>query len=416
MSSQVKTREDFKFTAFDVETVDKQFQEVVETITPDLGHEEIMKKFHKILHNRVMPAVVYGADSPAMTVYRVTPIYDEFDPLKKSCYSYPPNPSQGRANIEGSPVFYGALDPMTAILEMKGTIAEAEKFYISKWKLDFKSDIVVHSLLMNSQTIQQDHVLNGLSGKHHEQLKQMVGHPTIPEKIQDGYIHAIEKMGDLFTTKGDSLYHITSAYSHEIMYTVRGKGVSIPIIAFPSVENKQNSVNWAIHPTIADSEHMKLMEVYEMSIKENLMEEDEPTLRMSIHRRGIFEEEEFQRWEGTRFTVLDIDFSEMQLYTYNETLLRGEEVKDLEINKSGTTVEKWLNKMMNTDDFYDYLSQLPVENDSEEGILSSAVHTYEHQIILQLDHGNQVQTENGMSCIHRLLIPFKWTKRFTPID
>lgn len=125
-----------------------------------MDQNDLMKEFHRILHNRVLPALVFDSESPEFILYRITEKYEDFNPNVSSCYSYNPNPKCfGRAHKVEFPVFYGALDPLTAITEMKGTLNNGQRFYLSKWRIKFNSEVLIHSLLINSKTIESEHIL-----------------------------------------------------------------------------------------------------------------------------------------------------------------------------------------------------------------------------------------------------------------
>jgi hypothetical protein len=232
----------FDFTVFLKETIDKQFEQIQKELKPTMDYKILIKEFHKILHNRVLPTLVYDSKSEEFTIFRITKPWGNFDFNNPKSYSYNPNPKDvGRAHRKGFPVFYGSIDPFTAFSEMKDSIKINDKFYMSRWKLKFKSDTNVYSLVINSSTKNSEHILNSFIKRPYEGMKNMF--KNIPNEFKEGNIYAIEKMGDLYTTKGNSNYHITSAYSYEIMYDGKPKGINIPILLYPSVENNLNSIN-----------------------------------------------------------------------------------------------------------------------------------------------------------------------------
>ena len=100
-------------------------------------------------------------------IYRITDTYEGLNPNDVNCYSYRRPFSQvcqGRANIAGKPVFYGSLDVVTAIAEMKGRIKTNEKYYISKWRL--KTDNLLMCVLMvNSKTLEPSNPLSKIASK-----------------------------------------------------------------------------------------------------------------------------------------------------------------------------------------------------------------------------------------------------------
>lgn len=412
MSDNSGEQDGINFQAFTVERIDEQFDEIKNSIKPDWSHKKIMKELHRILVNRMMVTNIYDKDSQHVLLYRVTVEYDGFDPTAAKSYSYPPNPKMGRANLKGSPVLYTSIDPVSAIAEMKGAIKEGEWFHISKWELNFYNDLYAHTLVLNPATSEDGHFLSPLTRTLNQQIRGMVS--KIPLKFQDGFLYAVQKMGELYATPNKSMYHITSAYSHSILYTLREQNFDMPLIVYPAVENDQSSVNYAMHPSLADSSMMQLKEVYQVALKENKLKE-EGHLKLSINRRGIFGEGKFVKWQAVFFEIVSIDYENIEIATYNKTKFKGEEANVLRINNTDTTVKDWVDGSIYGDEFQRLIADQPMYEEAENP-LNSDVKVYEYGLILELNHGNQVETEEGMSCIWRVLIPVKWKKEYQDIE
>ena len=83
--------------------------------------------------------------------FRVRGLSNSEDETKQDTHSYPPkkNNRLGRCNLKSKPVFYAALDPVTAIYEYLNTGNENEVIHISQWKLKNKTSIGTFNIMQN---------------------------------------------------------------------------------------------------------------------------------------------------------------------------------------------------------------------------------------------------------------------------
>lgn len=400
----------FNFTVFSKETIDQQFDEIKSKLKPSMDYKLILKEFHRILHNRVLPTLIYDTESDKFTVFRITKPWDDFVIENPNSYSYNPEPKDiGRAHRKGFPVFYGSIDPYTAFSEMKDSLKINDTFYLSRWRIKFKSDTKVHSLIINSSTKNSDHVLNSVIKRLHQGLKDMV--KNIPDEFKDGYTYAVEKMGDLFTTKGSANYHITSAYSHEILYDVKTKGLNIPIMIYPSVENSLNSINWAIHPSVVDSDEMRLQDIFELSLKENNTNNDKQDVSVLIHKKGTVVSESKISWQIPHFTEFKIDYNNLNVKTYNNEVISGKKVSKLKINNTNVSIKNLIDNNINRKQIQEKLPEI-TSNTQKDSELDFEKETFNWSMILQFEHGNEIETTKGKSCINLIQVPICWTRKY----
>lgn len=400
----------FNFTFFSKETIDKQFEQIQKQLKPSMDYKVLIKKFHKILYNRVLPTLIYDSKSEEFTIFRITKPWVNFDCNNPKSYSYNPNPKDvGRAHRKGFPVFYGAIDSFTAFSEMKDSIKINDKFYMSRWKLKFKSDTNVHSLIINSSTKNSEHILNSLIKRPYEGLQNMV--KNIPNEFKEGHIYAIEKMGDLFTTKGNSNYHITSAYSHEIIYDAKSKGINIPILLYPSVENSLNSINWAIHPSIVDSEEMKIQDVFELSLKENNSKNEKGDVSVLIHKKGIFDHDSSINWQVPHFSNFTISYDNLNIRTYNNQIIKGKKASKIKVNDTEFTIKELIENNINRKEIQKKTPEITSKS-QENSSLDFVKETFSWSMVLQFEHGNEIETKIGKSCINLIQVPISWTREF----
>ena len=242
-----------------------------------------------------------------------------------------------------------------------------------------------------------------------EGLQNMV--KNIPNEFREGYIYAIEKMGDLFTTKGISNYHITSAYCHEILYDAKSKGINIPILLYPSVENNLNSINWAIHPSIVDSDEMNIQDVFELSLKENNSKNKNGEVRVLIHKKGILDHNLSINWQIPHFSKFKIHFDKVSIRAYNEQIIKGKTASKLKVNDSELTIKELITKNINRNKIQEKIPEM-TSNSQEDSVLDLEKEIFSWSLVLQFEHGNEINTEIGKSCIHLIQIPISWKREF----
>jgi hypothetical protein len=397
------------YTFFTKETIDNQFKEIKEKLTPSMDSKTLMKEFDKILCNSIISIQSFDQNSPEFWVYRVTPIYKGFNPDISESYSYNRNPeNNGRAHKFGSPVFYGAINTTTAISEMKGELDNGQKFYLSRWKIKFQKTTHIHSLVINSETIKTNHLLSGVANSIHNQLATIFN--KIPQEYSEGQMYSIEKMGDLFTTATDSFYHITSAYAHEIIYNSKSKGINIPIIIYPSVANNFNGINWAINPSFVDSKNMELEDVFELNIMKNNLNSDMESVDLNMLRKAKISEGNIKYWQMLCFKILKIDYELIQIKTDFSENLSFKKAYLLKLNDKTSTIKDLIissfKKLKIEENLYN------LEKLKEEELFNFTKKEYKNNIVLNFKNGNKIVTENGENNIQQITVQIKWIREF----
>jgi hypothetical protein len=388
------------FKTFSKQELDNQFLNI-ENISSSLSHIEIQKQISTILFNRAMSILIFNENTPEFEVFRVTQKYDGFDPNKIEGYSYNKNPSQQRANIKDNPVLYVSSSPINSILEMKNKLGLNEHFYISKWKIKFNKKTNIHSLLYNTKTINKDHSLNYIVNYQYKNLKEIAKNTN-----SETYTYAIQKMGDLFCKPTDKFYHITSAYSHHILYENKNT-MNVPIILYPAVESDQNGINWAIHPDFVESTSMKMKEVYEVT----LTSKNDLEIGINIFRKGILQSNNSISWKDVIIKIINVNYLDLEIITYDEQIFKGKEALNKKLFNKNIDVKKWLKTELYSNEFYDKLAHYPSQTKSKIP-LSFNNETFEYLILSELNHGVEIITEKSISCIKWFVIPIKWVKKY----
>lgn len=400
----------FNFDIYIQDIIDLKFLKIQEEAKTDMNQKEIMEIIDKHLPDRLYVTQTLDDNIPSLKLFRVTFPYEGFNPNKKECYSHPPKEitEEGRANLKGFPVFYGSFDIGTALAEMKNKMVTGATFYLSLWEIKFEKPIHAHSLIYNSTTLSSDSILNTISQVQDEMLEKPVR--NLPTTHINNFKYLVKKMGDMFTMPSDKHYHITSAYAHHILYELPKKKVNMPILIYPSVENKQNSLNFAIHPKLVESNMMDLLQVFKIELKEK----DSDRYKINFGHRGRFGGRKKPVWDQLTLSLENGDFTNLQLKTYNDTFFKGKDAFKLKINNSKKTVKDWLNQEMSSTIFRAInTNQLEGENIHP---LEFEGESYTQQLIIEYDHGNKVPTSKGLSSIHIVSFPITWKNYFKEFD
>jgi hypothetical protein len=404
--------ENIDYTFFNKSEVRAQFKRLKKELTTSFSPDEIASLISKILVNRTVLTKTFNELDEDLILYRISRKFEDFNINEKSSYSYPPNPNQQRANIASKPVLYTSFDVLTALSEMKEQIEIGEIFYISKWRISFKNPVIAHLLIVNTTTSSSTRTIGKLSQEQIHALKETV--KNIPQKFQVGYIESIKQMGDLYTTPTKEYYHITSAYSHNILYKIREQKAYVDMLIYPAVESRQNSINIAIHPDLVNSNKMNLEEAYEVTLKENtLKNEKNGIVSIDILKKGVFSKGTKVQWLSPVFSLTNINFHELQIYTYNESLFKGQEAYSKKIINKGITVKDWLEKLINDKDFSTLSSKHLPAIDSQD-ILEEDIIQIKHQLLFEMDHGNKIETLNDTSCIKLVSITLEIKYEYVP--
>lgn len=247
----------------------------------------------------------------------------------------------------------------------------------------------------------------------HNKFKDLVKRLSLEN--QEGYIYAIERMGDLFTTPDNTLYHITSSYCHEILYSEKYKDLSISAIIYPSVANNQNSINWAIHPSFVDSDNMELHEVFELSLEENNLNNQKGNIRINVHKKRKFYSGRFDSWKVPNYKLIKVDFQKLQIKTNNNSIIKGKEVYLKSVNESNKTVKDLVNESIDFINLPKSISEMLV-NENEESFLDFKKREYTSAIILKFPNGNKILTKDGISCIPKIYLPINWIKEYIALN
>lgn len=403
----------FPIKVFSSDAADRQFQHIINSTSADMSHTQIMKTIHNTLENGFVLTIPFKNDGFLSKVYRVTTLYKEFDKNIAKSYANPDYPSLGRANLKNTPVFYASFDHMSALREMKEKLAPGVKLYISEWEMDFQETVNAHSLILNSKTSKPNEPLYELVSRQEEKLKSSVSNLT--KKGREAFVYSIKKMGDLFSSKGETFYHITSAYAHFILYEARKQKAIMPMLLYPSLENKSRSINFAIHPDFVKGDKMNLKQVFEITITDpNLKDASKDDgISYEVHRKGVFNGLPTPTWQVPYVEILEVDFEDFQIKTHNGSVYKGSMAQELSIENSSFTMKKYVLEHLVENDVLESLKQFDPEDEKSSPMEESYGGTHEHIILLNItEHNISIEVNNTTESIELITFAVKWDNSF----
>lgn len=387
------------FVFFSKEEIDKQYDNVVKDCHNVESYEEVKKILHIGFYNKMFMAQKYEEDIGTIKVYRVTTEYEGFDPINPSCFSYPPNPSRGRANLKGYPVFYCSFNPTVSLLEMKDDFNPDTIYYVSEWEIVFKGDTLCHPLLYNSKTSLSDFS----TANHAKDMMDRFIANTVLHKISDdnkeSLKHLLTKLGDLFTLPTSDYYNITSAYAHNLLYELKEQDFDISLLMYPSVTSEHKGVNLAIHPNFVNSK-MRLKTISRIRVTSY----SEIKTGISLISAGLPISDKID-WYHPSIDNIEMDYQGFELLIKDGSVIKGFDALNLSINNSTATVKDVLHEV-----FEDNKKKLPMPELGRFGSLFPFEEkTHEVMFSQTFNDSLLIETTNGFSSIEKLNIGIRYT-------
>lgn len=336
-----------------------------------------------------------------MSVYRITRAFPNMKVDSHKSYSYAPicKSQNGRANTKYNPVFYGAFDPLTAISEMKGSLALNTSFYISEWK--FKpGKTIVYNMLGNDINSNKKNPLFKIS--RNIIIESELSISKDKKNYSDNSI-LIKDLSNLFTHRGNQYYHITGALTHNMMYKHINELDKSAVLIYPSVESKHKFVNIAIPPHVADNSNIfELVSVNEISmIKDEILNKQKASFKHK--RKAYFQNNHFAEWFYGKIIIKNINFNKLEIKLYNDTIIKGKEVSKKKLYQTFIRIDEMvtnqINYMLEKNGFPEDMIFGKSKNLLADGIINDFV------IFLELGHGNKFPNENSYSCIRYIQVP-----------
>lgn len=230
-----------------------------------------------------------------------------------SNFRYPPRKingkmlAMGRANRTGQQVFYSSIDKHTTIVELQPYINKNESIvYISTWGIKNIKKKINMKLLFSGLSVDKDSYAEVFRKSVERGFNKLF--QQMPEPHKQNLFYAQKKYQELFTSEGEEYYHISSSIIHDIFVRYLEQKADVPIVAYPSVAKKKESINFAIRKDFFDK-HMYLKRVDKIIVKSIEKEE----INMTGIGRAV-EENGKLKWLKLKVTLAPINYKSVYLY------------------------------------------------------------------------------------------------------
>lgn len=311
-----KLSDKFTIKIFSKEYYDKAFEEIKQipkTWPPSKVTEFVRKKLSSSIF-LVQQQDKNAIESINLHRARVMEMGQVIDENDISNYHYPPRKRKngkmlpmGRANRIGQQVFYASIDKHTTIIELQPDIIQNESIiYLSTWGIKDIERSVNMKLLFSGLSVDKDSYAEIFSKSMEQGFNQLF--QQMPEPHKSNLSYAQKKYQELFTSEGDEYYHISSSIVHDIFVKYLKQKVNVPIIVYPSVAKKKESINFAIRRDFFDK-HIYLKRVDKIIVKSIAKEE----INMTVIERAIVENAKL-KWLKLRVTIKPINYKSISLY------------------------------------------------------------------------------------------------------
>ncbi len=225
--------------------------EEVKKLSPSEIRKLIFKRFHGI------PVYSMPIISSNLEIFRVT----DFKPdgivsnLKKD-YSYNPSGTQGRCNLEGQKIFYGALSPETAIKEKHPE--SNQEIFISKWILKN------HELIFFGFDNTENPSLSVFTDKFKNANEIIFKNVTQEQK--EMAINKLNIFNSIFSLRGQDYYHLSSALTNSF-FSLYPNIRNFFVITYPSITQDKSDINFAFRYEFADDPNfLELQSVFHIQV------------------------------------------------------------------------------------------------------------------------------------------------------
>jgi len=224
--------------------------------------DQIQTEYNKAC--RIFPfggTIIEPQVANSFSIFRVRKNLGEFEyPNLISNFSYPPSALctwAGRANLKYRPVFYGAMEPETALLECKPKLNDM--LYLSVWGIDSDNSFIWSSLLPFDLPI--ENIWNQIAKKQKENVDRQSKLAGVEKNKELKYLY--ETTAKWFLLEDDG-YTKSSWISNKYLYGM----TNVAVLAYPSISTARKTTCLAINPNFVDC-YMKIKKTYMFDIIKN---------------------------------------------------------------------------------------------------------------------------------------------------
>lgn len=392
---------------------EEQYNKIVEDllkIPSDWTPKQISKLVSEKFSLTLIPGQpLHKSVVEAFPFYRIRVWNEDDAPVDESnstSFSYPSvkeNIRMGRANIAGMQVLYGSGDPHTPYHELKDYIEPGKSIiYMSKWGLKPDAEnAVMRNLFLgipfedaeSYASIMSKSIDDGV--KHH--LRKW------PVDVRDKFLYGQKKYNELFCAEGKEYYHVTSAMIHEHFNPDSKNRMEIPIVTYPSVAKKKDSVNFVMKKDFVDK-YMYIKEVQKIIVKEI---KDEAINVVLLSKGSVVEGK--IKWKTIKATFDNVD------YRNAKVVFNGDKntIQDLKAEDKITTCCE--NHGMTLEQFFLKSNKTP--NDIMQAFNNTDLGNYEGEFPLKVQAAIEAPTSGNVYLaseinvnkkISHFLVPFTY--------
>jgi hypothetical protein len=319
-------------------------------------------------------------------------------------FTYPPKKLMpfGRANRKGMQVLYGSGDDHTAFHEKKNEIIPGKSIvYLTKWGIKPYPGPSIYRSLFLGLPIDNDSYAAMVARPIHEYMKEQFKH--LPEQVWEYFLYGQKKYNDLFCAEGDEFYPITSSVIYDTFVLAAKQNVNIPIVMYPSVAKKRDSVNFVIRKDFVDK-YMYIKEVKKIIVKEIA----EEAIQASLVAKATNIDGKLV-WKSIKANMNNIQYSHAKIMFNNEE----ETLRDLKPGERITTcckdhtmsLEEFLQK--NNISEHEIMSQL---NNTDIGGINKDLPLLIQSAFIAPTHGTVYLADNIVenAKISHIMVPFTY--------
>ncbi|HZJ20536.1 MAG TPA: hypothetical protein VFD35_09330, partial [Pricia sp.] len=155
-------------------------------------------------------------------------------------------------------------------------------------------------------------------------------------------------------------------------------------------------------------------DIFELSLKENNTNNNKEDVSVLIHKKGTVVSKSKISWQIPHFTEFKIDYDKLNVKTYNKEVISGKKVSELKINNNNVSIRNLIDNNINRKQVQEKLPEI-TSNSQKNSELDFEKETFNWSLILQFEHGNEIETTKGKSCINLIQVPISWTRKYRTI-